>query len=388
MPRGGRVKPVLLAAIFVLLLQLAADISADDSEAPVEEEEEADARYRCVDRRLKSAADLRYVEQEEEFGGSDATKTIHVAMIATNVNRYNPNNPPGGTPVILQVLGKMITSILDASRGTPLHIIMITDEDSHALVEQAIMKRLGQHLSEGIIREPEKSSKFPRHFCLELVSLESFTIPNRALIDQMKQYYARSLKDKTKVTEDGTVLYYSYEKYTLDLFFLAPFYHLCFPSSLKQLIVLDVDLEVRIDLQELQHQFDLMTPDQVVGVVNDQFAMYKMYYENTLRLYPTMNISEAFGKGFNTGVVLYDLEKIRQSATWAAEIASPAAIDQLARKHWMVGTVGDQDWMTLMGFEHPELIRILPCEFNLQVHPLQGITCQQPPKIGHKHGLL
>jgi hypothetical protein len=337
-----------------------------------------DARYRCVDRNLKSASELRYIEEME---GEGEAQLVHVAMIAANVNRYNPNTEPGKTPVILQLLAKMITSILNASQGTPLHLIMITDADSHGRVEQAIMESLGRHLSEGIIRlqpindgkeksagrKVEKISKFPRRFCLELVDLESLTVSNRALIDQMKHYYARNLKDKLKEQEDGSVLYYSYEKYTLDLFYLAPFYHLGFPASLKQLIVLDVDLEVWIDLQELQDQFALMTPDQLVGVVNDQFSMYKMYYENTLRLYPTMNISETFGKGFNTGMVLYDLAKIRQSPTWAAEISTPDAIDLLARKHWMVGTVGDQDWMTLMGFEHPELIRILPCQFNLQV---------------------
>ena len=33
-------------------------------------------------------------------------------------------------------------------------------------------------------------------------------------------------------------------KYTLDLFYLAPFYHLEFPTWLHQLLVLDIDLDV------------------------------------------------------------------------------------------------------------------------------------------------
>ncbi len=32
----------------------------------------------------------------------------------------------------------------------------------------------------------------------------------------------------------------------------------------------DVDLDVRIDLQDLQDEFDLMTSSQMIGVVNDQ----------------------------------------------------------------------------------------------------------------------
>jgi hypothetical protein len=32
----------------------------------------------------------------------------------------------------------------------------------------------------------------------------------------------------------------------------------------------DVDLDVRIDLQDLQDEFDFMTSSQMIGVVNDQ----------------------------------------------------------------------------------------------------------------------
>jgi hypothetical protein len=32
----------------------------------------------------------------------------------------------------------------------------------------------------------------------------------------------------------------------------------------------DVDLDVRIDLQDLQDEFDLLTSSQMIGVVNDQ----------------------------------------------------------------------------------------------------------------------
>jgi hypothetical protein len=34
--------------------------------------------------------------------------------------------------------------------------------------------------------------------------------------------------------------------------------------------VSDVDLEVKIDLQELQDELNLMTESQMIGVVNDQ----------------------------------------------------------------------------------------------------------------------
>jgi hypothetical protein len=43
-----------------------------------------------------------------------------------------------------------------------------------------------------------------------------------------------------------------------------------FNLCLKPLLVSDVDLEVKIDLQELQDEFNLMTESQMIGVVNDQ----------------------------------------------------------------------------------------------------------------------
>ena len=389
-------KPVLWAVAAILCT-----VTASSAGAEKEDEQDKDARYTCIDRGLKPASELRYTDADDGSGNEEddtTDKMLHVAMIATNVNRYNPNSQSDRVPVILHMLDKMITSILAASQGTPLHFIMITDTDSHLQVEQTFVRSLGRHLSQSILLlransaeddEVKKSAKIPARFCLEFVDLASFTGPHRAVIDQMKVYYARTaMKDSAVVQPDGGVLHYDYEKYTLDLFYLAPLYHLGFPPALKQLIVLDVDLEVRIDLRELQAEFDLMTPEQLVGVVNDQFSMYKLYFENSMRLHPDMNISETMGKGFNTGVVLYDREKIRESETWAAEISSPAAIDRLAQKHWMVGTVGDQDWMTLMGFEHPDLIRVLACEFNLQVHPLQGITCEKEAKLKHHHGVI
>ncbi len=37
-----------------------------------------------------------------------------------------------------------------------------------------------------------------------------------------------------------------------------------------RIFVTDVDLDVRIDLQDLHDEFDHMTSSQMIGVVNDQ----------------------------------------------------------------------------------------------------------------------
>ena len=52
-------------------------------------------------------------------------------------------------------------------------------------------------------------------------------------------------------------------KYVQDLFYIAPFYHKEFPEKLKKLIILDIDLEFRIDIMRLATQFDKFGGNQV-----------------------------------------------------------------------------------------------------------------------------
>ena len=39
---------------------------------------------------------------------------------------------------------------------------------------------------------------------------------------------------------------------------------------------------------------------------------------------------------------------------------------RLEEKYKISGTVGDQDWLTLLGWETEDLFYLLPCEFNRQ----------------------
>ena len=38
----------------------------------------------------------------------------------------------------------------------------------------------------------------------------------------------------------------------------------------------------------------------------------------------------------------------------------------LAEKFMLEGTVGDQDWLTLLAWAQPKLVYRLPCQFNVQ----------------------
>ena len=50
-------------------------------------------------------------------------------------------------------------------------------------------------------------------------------------------------------------------------------------------------------------------------------------------------------------------------------------MSRLTEMFSMLGTVGDQDWLTLLGWARPELFHVLGCEYNKQVGPWLSVGC-------------
>ena len=80
----------------------------------------------------------------------------------------------------------------------------------------------------------------------------------------------------TEVVQNFT--FYSTDKYTHDLYYISPLYHLEFPPQLKRVIVTDLDLEFRIDLAELWGHFSEFSATEVIGIAND---LHPHYFINT-----------------------------------------------------------------------------------------------------------
>merc|ERR550517_423233 len=92
----------------------------------------------------------------------------------------------------------------------------------------------------------------------------------------MKQYFGHHMPVGTKFkvpipitifnnllkNKDGITFVPSF-KYTLDLFYILPFYHIEFPVGLQRLMVLDVDIEVYCDLRKLWQHFQYFSSTQV-----------------------------------------------------------------------------------------------------------------------------
>lgn len=70
--------------------------------------------------------------------------------------------------------------------------------------------------------------------------------------------------------------------------------------------------------------------------------------------------------GFNSGVLLLNLEAMRRSKLYN-QLLEPAMVQKLTEKYRFKGHLGDQDFFTMVGMEHPELFHVLDCTWNRQL---------------------
>eukprot|EP00090_Calanus_glacialis_P002986 TRINITY_DN12176_c0_g1_i1.p1 TRINITY_DN12176_c0_g1~~TRINITY_DN12176_c0_g1_i1.p1 ORF type:complete len:327 (-),score=72.77 TRINITY_DN12176_c0_g1_i1:66-1004(-) len=304
---------------------------------------------------------------------------------------------------LLAQFERMIESILLHSTGTPLHLIFITEEESMYVITNVLKEEIGKYLSESLIKVPhisiDKNSigKVPK-LKVEFVDIESITSKHREEIDLMKTYFGHHLPPGTvfKNPETGQVIVPTF-KYTLDLFYILPFYHQEFPVELEKLIVIDIDLEFRVDLIHLYQQFKLFSYTQLIGVANDQTPHYFKLSRNFVKQNPGSLVGNP-GKlqGFNTGVALYNLAKMRASKEYTS-VTSSVSMKKLAEKYMIQGTVGDQDWLTVLGWEMEDMFYLLPCQFNVQMDQVYNTEeykdvwddyhkCDAKTRILHRNG--
>lgn len=115
--------------------------------------------------------------------------------------------------------------------------------------------------------------------------------------------------------------------------------------------------------------FDNFNKSQMVGIAHEQSPVYR----HILYQYRDMHKDTLVGDpppkgqpGFNSGVVLFDLEKMRNSFIYN-RILLGRDIKHLSSKYNFRGHLGDQDFFTLLSFDYPELFYTLPCSWNRQL---------------------
>lgn len=124
------------------------------------------------------------------------------------------------------------------------------------------------------------------------------------------------------------------------------------PRDISKVIVLDTDIVVIDSLQDLWDLFKLMGRNQFIGLV-----------ENLSDYYIEKQLFSALGRGYNTGVMLLDLQKMRAMRwiyIWQQEHRM---------LHEKIGAVqqADQDIINSYLNQHTSELYQLPCVWNYQI---------------------
>lgn len=129
------------------------------------------------------------------------------------------------------------------------------------------------------------------------------------------------------------------------------------PHSLDKVIVLDTDVIFASDIAELWRMFDHLTGKQVIGLVENQSDWYLGKLWRNHKPWP------ALGRGFNTGVILLDLLRLRQ-LKWVNLWRMTAEKELM---NMLSTALADQDIFNAVIKSHPYLVFKLPCTWNVQL---------------------
>ena len=157
--------------------------------------------------------------------------------------------------------------------------------------------------------------------------------------------------------------------YNRTIFFVEAVLHKILPNVVKKVLVFDIDIKFNSSVGKLYAYFEQFLPSNLLGLAYEQQPTY-MHYTS---VYRSNNPSTRIGSpppygypGLNSGVILMNLEKLRGSVIYD-QFMLPINLQQISDKYSFQGNLGDQDYFTLLFFEHPELFYVLPCTWNRQL---------------------
>nr|XP_061809326.1 xylosyl- and glucuronyltransferase LARGE1-like isoform X3 [Nerophis lumbriciformis] len=129
------------------------------------------------------------------------------------------------------------------------------------------------------------------------------------------------------------------------------------PPDLQKVIVLDTDITFATDIAELWAVFHKFKGQQVLGLVENQSDWYLGNLWKNHRPWP------ALGRGFNTGVILLLLDRLRK-LRWEQMWRLTAERELMS----MLSTsLADQDIFNAVIKQNPFLVHQMPCFWNVQL---------------------
>lgn len=156
--------------------------------------------------------------------------------------------------------------------------------------------------------------------------------------------------------------------YSDSLFFFSIVAHKVIPD-MSRIIMIDCDLKFNADIKELYKIFDDFKETNIMGIAHDAQPVYR----HNFHMYRNKNKGTRVGDpppdglaGFNSGVLLLDLDRMRRSDIYNSLI-NEESVRELSEKYMFKGHLGDQDFYSLISLEHEDLFYVLPCTWNRQL---------------------
>ncbi|XP_072245479.1 xyloside xylosyltransferase 1 [Leuresthes tenuis] len=216
----------------------------------------------------------------------------------------------------------------------------------HFVSDQA-SRELGQKMLQEFLQEATFKYEVSFH---DVVELTQKLFP---IVEAMQKHFSA-----------GSGAYYSDS-----IFFLSVAMHHIMPESLTHMVQLDLDLKYRTNIRDLFQEFDKFPPGAVLGIAREMQPVYRHTFWQYRKENPQTRVGEPSPDGlpgFNSGVMLLDLSAMRASALYN-QLLKPSNVAKLAEQYRFRGHLGDQDFFTMIGMEHPELFYSLACGWNRQL---------------------
>ena len=151
---------------------------------------------------------------------------------------------------------------------------------------------------------------------ISLVDIEDILKDDEGVIEALKENIDESLFNKEVICGNEN------SKYVNDLFYIAPLYHRKM-NNLKKILFLDIDIRIQHNIKKIWIQFQDMEDKSKVNKENSSKCIglgldLSPHYYHRLVDYMAEHPNTDLGspgklQGFNTGVVLFNLECLRES---------------------------------------------------------------------------
>ncbi|KAM4628887.1 xyloside xylosyltransferase 1 [Polymixia lowei] len=291
-----------------------------------------DTRLIHPDETAEEGGEERDIEQESEEGRPGTDQHYHALMMFTKVDKSQSLQEKFRVAMLSMVKhGHFL-------EGEVLVLHFVSDQASQELGERMLLEFL-----------------LDATFKYEVVFHDVAVLTQKLfpIVEAMQKHFSA-----------GSGAYYSDA-----IFFLSVAMHHIMPQSLTRIVQLDLDLKYRTNIRDLFQQFDGFPPGAVIGIAREMQPVYRHTFWQYRKENPQSKVGEPPPDGlpgFNSGVMLLDLGAMRASALYN-QLLEPGNVAKLADQYRFRGHLGDQDFFTMIGMEHPELFYALACGWNRQL---------------------